>query len=76
MSAEDGGELVKGDRRTGEVEVEFEEEQRSFLATGGAVEVDDVGNSSKKDLFPHTIADIVCQNQLNSNKHRSAGPEN
>lgn len=59
MRADAGGELVKGEGRTGEVE----EEQRSFLETGGDVEVDEVGNSSKKDLLPHTIADIVSPNR-------------
>jgi len=39
-----------GEKRTGE-----EEEQRILFDTGGLVTV----NSSKKDLFPHTIADIV-----------------
>ena len=39
-----------GEKRTGE-----EEEQRILFDTGGLVTV----SSSKKDLFPHTIADIV-----------------
>ena len=52
----DGGELLKGENLTGEVEVK----QRSFLAAGGDAEFGDVGRSSKNDLFPHTIADIVC----------------
>lgn len=39
-----------GEKRTGE-----EEEQRILLVTGGLVTV----NSSKQDLFPHTMADIV-----------------
>ena len=39
-----------GEKRTGE-----EEEQRILFEPGGLVTV----NSSKKDLFPHTIADIV-----------------
>ena len=39
-----------GEKRTGE-----EEEQRILFDTGGLETV----NSSKKDLFPHTIADIV-----------------
>lgn len=53
----DGGEEIEtalydlgGEKRTGE-----EEEQRILLETGGLVTV----NSSKKDLFPHTMADIV-----------------
>lgn len=55
-----GGEGWKGEQRTGDVE----EEQRSFLETGADGDVGDVGRSSKKDLFPHTIADIVQALQL------------
>lgn len=45
------------ENRTGEVA----EEQRSFLETGGDPDTGDdvVCISSKKDLFPHTIADII-----------------
>lgn len=53
MNVDGGGEA---ENRTGEVE----EEQRSFFETGGDAEVGDGDcKSSKKDLLPQTIADIV-----------------
>ena len=50
---EDGDPAVGlgGENRTGD-----EEEQRILLATGG----DDGRSSKKDDLFPHTIADMLC----------------
>ena len=44
-----------GENRTGEVELE----QRSLFETGGDADCGDAGRSSKKDLLPHKIADIV-----------------
>lgn len=56
MKTEGGGGGGEDEKRTGEVE----EEQRSFLDRGGDADVGDGDcKSSKKDLLPHTIADIV-----------------
>lgn len=42
----------------------MEVKQRSFLEAGGDDEFGEVCKSSKKDLFPHTIADIVWLIQI------------
>ena len=49
------GEFEKGENRTGELE----EEHRSRFEAGGDADCGDEGRSSKKDLLPHTTADIV-----------------
>lgn len=59
----DGGELTKGENLTGELEVK----QRSFLEAGGDAELGEFCKSSKNDLFPHTIADILCVRFTKSN---------
>lgn len=44
-----------GENRTGD-----EEEQRIRLETGELDDEDDGISSKKDDLFPHTIADMLC----------------